>query len=239
MQKKEEIGGSALAKMIEERHALFDDVEKVVRDDDDLPRERGATGTDLKWWPVCGDEKLDKCLCGRVYAMTRKHPHAFLEPEDVVQRIRLKVEHARANYPTLQGVAWQKMAQTVITRELARYAKRLERECQTRHRFISRDAGNETDEKGDAVHWRDTLDFRQAMSVYDADCQRVDIEKAIVAMEGPSKQIILLYYKELMGLRTIAKLYKRPFSSFQNVEWRKAKEEFRKNFEISLVKVGR
>ena len=84
-----------LARMLAERHALFDDAETAVRDEDDLPVDRGASGRDLRWAPVLDDEKLDKVMRGRVWGLCKKHPAAYLDPEDIAQRIRLRRLRAR------------------------------------------------------------------------------------------------------------------------------------------------
>ena len=228
-------GESVLAQMLEARHALFDNPETVTRDEDDLPAERGAGGANLRWAPVLGDEKLDRMVRGRVWKLVKKHPHSILESEDVIQRIRLKLYKAHDGHPNLPDGEWRRLANTVITNELARIAPRLERECRRRRLDISRDSCGETDGEGDEMNWRENLDGRHAMGIFNRNRLKEEIEEAIGRMSDKPRRIIELYYRELLGLRTIAKMLKRPFSSFQAKEWRETKEEFSKNFRFPLV----
>lgn len=233
--KTDDCGESVLSQMIEARHALFDNPETAVRDEDDLPVERGANGSNLRWSPVLGDEKLDRMVRGRVWKLAKKHPHSIMEPEDVIQRIRLKLYKAAAAHPRLSDGEWSRLASTVTTNELRRFSHRLERECRRRRLDISRDSLNETDGDGDEVTWRENLDLHYVMETFDKDRLKVEIEEAIGRMSSKPRRIIELYYHGLMGLRTIAKELNRPFSSFQAKEWREAKEEFSNNFNFSLV----
>ena len=228
-------GESVLAQIIEARHALFDNPETAVRDEDDLPVERGANGSNLRWAPVLGDEKLDRMVRGRVWKLVKKHPHSYLEPEDIIQRIRLKLYKAAAAHPGLSDDEWRRLASTVTTNELRRFSHRLERECRQRRLDVSRDSRGETDGDGNEMNWRENLDWHYAMETFDQDRLKEEIEEAIGRMSGESRRIIELYYRENRGLRTIAKGLKRPFSSFQAKEWRETKEEFSRHFKFSLV----
>lgn len=226
---------SVLAEMIEERHALFDDAETAVRDEDNIPIDRGASGKNLRWCAILGDEKLDRKIRGAAWALQRKHPHSYLDAEDIANRIRLKVDHAHAKYPALSATDWEKLSSKIISRECARYSHRMERECKEHLRLISRDSRGEPDGEGDTMHWREHLDYKFAVEEMDRDEQKKGIEEALSRVSPFSRRILELYYRDGIGQRTLAKRLNRPLSSFQSGEWQTAKEEFKKYFPISLV----
>lgn len=222
--------GGMVEQMVAERHALFDDVEKTTRDDDELPMDRGASGRNLRWHPVLGDEKLDRNIRERVWKMAKKHPHALLEPEDVIQRVRLKIERAREKYPLLPILDWQKLTNHIITNELARYAKRMERESQERHAWISRDSHDEVDADGEETNWRENLDSGACSDEFLRDRRKIDVEEALARMSPTNRELLRLHFWGNLGLRAIAKTRGSAYSTFHDREWKEALTEFRKIF---------
>ena len=244
----ETLDGGMLAEMIKARHALFDDITTVKRDEDDLPEERGVTGDSLQWWPVLGDLKLDKQACNAAWGLQKKHPYSFFDAEDLAQRIRLRLENGLSYYKVKSGLpedaklvfeldrGWTKYAQTIIRNECARYAEKMERECQEHLRLISRDGRGEKDVNGDEQTWRENLDFAACQKEFDRDELQQAIEAALALMPECSRRLLERYYREGVGLRTLATERGMALSSFQNGPWKQAKADFAKNFHFFLVR---
>ena len=244
----ETLDGGMLAEMIKARHALFDDITTVKRDEDDLPEERGVTGENLTWATVLGDCKLDKRVQHTAWRLQKKHPFSWFDAEDVAQRIRLRLEKGALKYIREKGLPtdtrlvfetdrdWTKYAQTIIRNECARYAARLERECKEHLLLVSRDGRGEKDFDGDEMTWRENLDFAASQREFDRDEQKMAIEAALAGMSGPSRTLIERYYRDGVGLRTLASDLGMALSSFQNGPWKQAKDDFKKNFQFFLVR---
>jgi len=242
------VGQTWLTQEIAARHALFDDAETAMRDEDDLPVERGASGANLRWLPVLDDEKLDRQARRAAWRLQKKHPHSDLDAEEVAQRIRQRLDKGCARYKVIKALPpeailrfghdpdWTKYAQAIIRNECARHADRMERECQARLRLISRDSHGETDADGDEAHWRENLDFRAALDEFDRDELRMAIEAAIAGLSGRSRQLIEAFYRAGLGQRTLAKALGMALSTFQNGPWKQMKADFKRNFNLFQVR---
>jgi len=235
-------------KMLEERMALFDDAETAKRDEDDLPVERGASGANLRWAEVLGDKSLDRRVRRAAWRLQRKHKNSDLDAEELAQRIRLRLYKGYVLYKEKNGISpetrllfdrdrgWAKYAQRTILNECARYAPRMEREAKAARLLISRDSRDEKDADGDEVTWREKLDFEAALDEMDHDEQRIAIENAIAQMSGLSRRLIEAYYREGEGQRTLAKRMNMALSSFQKGPWEAARKDFKKNFQLFVVR---
>ena len=133
-------------------------------------------------------------------------------------------------YASLPPLDWQKVANRIITHELARYAKRMERESQERHAWISRDSHDEVDADGEETNWRENLDSGACSDEFLRDRRTIDVEEALARMSPTNRELLRLHFWGNLGLRAIAKARGYAYSTFHDREWRAALEEFRKIF---------